>query len=93
MNKWIAVALPLLVLVLAVAGIAAQLDPAAGVARISVEELKKLVKAGSAIVIDVRTLDAYKAGHIPGSLLIPSDEIPQKAKALPKDKTLVTYCS
>jgi phage shock protein E len=93
MKKWIAVALPLLVLVLAVASVAAQNDPAAGVARISVEELKRLAKAGTVIVIDVRTLDAYKVGHIPGSLLMPSNEVTEKAKALPKDKTIVTYCS
>jgi len=93
MKKWISVALPMLVLLFAVAGVAAQVDPAAGVARISVEELKKLAKTGNVIIVDTRTVEAFKIGHIPGSVLIPNNEIPEKAKALPRGKTIVTYCT
>jgi 3-mercaptopyruvate sulfurtransferase SseA len=93
MKKWISAALPLLVLVLSLAGAAAQGDPNAGVTRIAVDELKKLVKAGTAVIVDVRSLEAYKVSHLPGSINIQVNEVPEKGKLLPKDKTLVTYCS
>ena len=93
MKKRFGIALPLLVLIFSVASVAAQGDPSAGVSRISVEELKKLIKADTVIIVDVRNVDAYKVGHIPGSVIIPSNEVAEKAKTLPKDKTIVTYCT
>ena len=40
------------------------------------------------------TADEYAAGHIPGSLLIPFDEIKVKSDQLPQDKNteIVVYC-
>ena len=32
-------------------------------------------------------------GHIPGSRLIPAGEISNHVNELPRDKTIVTYCS
>jgi 3-mercaptopyruvate sulfurtransferase SseA len=93
MKKWISAAIPLLVLGLAMAGAAAQVDPNAGVTRITVDELKKLLKAGTVILVDVRSAEGYKAGHLPGSISIPVNDVPEKSKSLPKDKTIVTYCS
>jgi rhodanese-related sulfurtransferase len=55
--------------------------------------MEKLVKEGKAVVIDVRSQDAYDAGHIPGAKLIPSGEITVRANELPKDKLIITYCS
>lgn len=43
-------------------------------------------------VIDVRMPDAYAEGHIPGAVNIPLPEIIGKLSAIPKDKTIVTYC-
>jgi|SRR5262245_23700964 len=62
--------------------------------RVKVEEAKKLVAEGKAIIIDVRGSDAYKITHIKGALDVPLDKL--KAgdfKDLPKDKLIIAYCS
>jgi len=64
-----------------------------GVRRVTVEELRAALDKGTAIVVDVRGESSYKAGHIKGSLWIPETEIAGRAKELPKDKLIVTYCS
>jgi hypothetical protein len=70
-----------------------QPTPADGVRRITVEELRLALEKGTAIVVDVRGEDSYKAGHIKGALWIPSNEIAGRTKELPKNKLIVTYCS
>lgn len=67
--------------------------PADGVRRVTVDELRAALEKGTAIVIDVRGEDQYKAGHIKGALWIPGDQIGSRAKELPKDKLIVAYCS
>ena len=62
--------------------------------RVKVEEAKKMVAEGKAIIIDVRGSDAYKMSHIKGALEVPIDKL--KAgdfKDLPKDKLIIAYCS
>jgi rhodanese-related sulfurtransferase len=61
--------------------------------RISVAEAHEAFKNGKAIFVDVRTEPAYKAGHIKGAVLIPLNEITARAGELPKDKTIILYCS
>ena len=55
---------------------------------------ERLDKGDKITVIDVRTPDEYAAGHIPGSLLIPFDEIKVKSDQLPQNKNteIVVYC-
>lgn len=85
----------MLILAVATAGLLAytQVDPNASVPRISQGDFIKLMKAGKIIVVDVRTLDGYKAGHIPSAISIPLPEIAQRWKELPRTKPIVTYCS
>jgi len=64
-----------------------------GARRVTIEELEALIKEGKAFIVDVRTQESYDAGHIPGSKLIPTAEIVDRIKELPRDKTIVTYCS
>ena len=64
-----------------------------GARRITIDELDDMMKAGTAVVIDVRTQAAYDQGHIPGSRLIPAGEIANHLGELPRDKMIVTYCS
>lgn len=61
--------------------------------RISIEELKPLVDQGAVTVIDVRSVEQYLAGHLPGSLHIPVTRIQGEIPYLPKDKPIVTYCT
>lgn len=51
------------------------------------------LKASEVLVLDVRSADAYAEGHLPTALNIPLADLPGKLVSLPKDKTIVTYCS
>jgi rhodanese-related sulfurtransferase len=42
-------------------------------------------------VIDVRGADEYAAGHIPGAVNIPADELSQRLADIPRDRPVVTY--
>ena len=61
--------------------------------RVTPEELKKMLDSGKAVVYDTRAKAAYDAEHIKGSLSMPSNEVADRAGELPKDKTLVFYCT
>ena len=64
-----------------------------GARRITIVEAQDLIKKGQAFVVDVRNQESYDSGHIPGSKLIPAGEILNHLDELPKDKTIITYCS
>ena len=64
-----------------------------GARRITIDDLEMAMKAGQVFIVDVRMQESYDAGHIPGSKLIPETEIANHLKELPRDKTIVTYCS
>jgi 3-mercaptopyruvate sulfurtransferase SseA len=70
-----------------------EITPADGARRITIDEFETLLKEGKAFVVDVRNQASYDAGHIPGARLIPSAEILNHLSELPRDKTIVTYCS
>lgn len=45
------------------------------------------------ILLDVRTPEEWAEGHIEGAILIPLDELPNRAAAeLPQDAEIVVYC-
>lgn len=67
--------------------------PNDGVNRISLAEARAAFDAGKAVIIDVRGEPSYKAGHIKGSRVIALSEIAAHAAELPKDKTIILYCS
>ena len=60
---------------------------------VSPDELDAMIKNGEAYIVDVRNQASYDIGHIPGSRLIPAGEIANHLSELPRDKTIVTYCS
>jgi 3-mercaptopyruvate sulfurtransferase SseA len=66
---------------------------ASDIRRMTTAELKDLIDKGQAFVVDVRTEASYKAGHIKGAVLIPHKTVASRMKELPRDKTIVTYCS
>jgi len=63
------------------------------VPRITVDELRARMDRGEVAVIDVRDIEAYRASHIPGALHIPLSFIDGEIPYLPRDKTLVAYCT
>ncbi len=64
-----------------------------GARRVTIEEFEALIAQGKAYVVDVRDQGSFDLAHIPDAKLIPSAEIVKHVKELPRDKTIVTYCS
>lgn len=62
--------------------------------KITAEEAKEMMEDGDVTIVDVRRSDEYEAGHIPGAILIPNEDISaQRPEALPQlDATLLVYC-
>ncbi len=56
------------------------------------EELLERAKTGTVIVLDVRPAEEYRAGHIPGAVSVPVDQLEQRLADLPADKEIVAYC-
>ena len=50
------------------------------------------VRAGDVVVIDVRPADEYAAGHLPGAVSIPLDELASRLAEIPADVEVVAYC-
>ena len=59
---------------------------------VAADELRRRVKAGEVIVLDVRPIEEYRAGHIPGALSVPLSELSARLKELPKGQAIVAYC-
>lgn len=55
-------------------------------------DLLDRVRAGEVTVLDVRPPDEYAAGHIPGAISMPVDEIERRVAELPADGEIVAYC-
>ena len=49
-------------------------------------------KDPSLLVIDVRSAEEYAAGHVPGAVNIPYDQVASRLAEIPKDKDVVLYC-
>ena len=56
------------------------------------EELLRRVRAGDAVVLDVRPTTEYTAGHIPGAVSVPLEDLEQRLGDLPGDVEVVAYC-
>jgi rhodanese-related sulfurtransferase len=54
--------------------------------------LLELVREGVVTVLDVRPVEEYKAGHIPGALSLPLKELELRLSELPRDQEIVAYC-
>lgn len=59
---------------------------------VSSDELLKRAKSGQVTVIDVRPREEYTAGHIPGALSVPLEELPGVLDELPAEQEIVAYC-
>ncbi|MFQ6170676.1 ArsR/SmtB family transcription factor [Oryzobacter sp. R7] len=56
------------------------------------EELLRRVRRGDVVVLDVRPTTEYIAGHIPGAVSVPLDELEQRLDELPDGVEIVAYC-
>jgi rhodanese-related sulfurtransferase len=62
-----------------------------GVISDNVATVKGLIDHG-ALVVDVRSDDAWNAGRLAGSVHIPLAQVQDRHSELPKDRTIVTVC-
>lgn len=59
---------------------------------VSRDELLRRVQGGDVVVLDVRPREEYQAGHIPGAVSIPVEELADKLGDIPADQEVVAYC-
>jgi rhodanese-related sulfurtransferase/DNA-binding transcriptional ArsR family regulator len=71
----------------------AYVGPAGGVEPVTREDLLRRIKNGERVVIlDVRPSEEYEAGHLPGAISIPLDELERRLAELPRRADVVAYC-
>jgi rhodanese-related sulfurtransferase len=63
-----------------------------GRAPVGLDELRERERAGDLILVDVRPEREYRAGHIPGAVNIPVEELDARLHVLPVDQEIVAYC-
>jgi rhodanese-related sulfurtransferase len=61
-------------------------------AEVSAGEAYDMYQTG-ATFIDVRTRAEWERGHIPGSRLIPLDDLPNRLDEVPRDEEIVVVCT
>jgi rhodanese-related sulfurtransferase/DNA-binding transcriptional ArsR family regulator len=54
--------------------------------------LLKKVQRGEVTVLDVRPVEEFRAGHIPGAVSIPIAELKRRLTELPRSREIVAYC-
>jgi rhodanese-related sulfurtransferase len=59
---------------------------------ITLAELRRRLREGSATVIDVRPRAEFEAGHIPGAISMPVDEVQRRMNELPRRREIIAYC-
>jgi rhodanese-related sulfurtransferase/DNA-binding transcriptional ArsR family regulator len=64
----------------------------ADVELVPMDELLRRARSKQVVILDTRPGSEYVAGHIPGAVSIPVDDLQRRLKALPKDRDYVAYC-
>jgi rhodanese-related sulfurtransferase/DNA-binding transcriptional ArsR family regulator len=59
---------------------------------VSRDELRLRVERDGVVVLDVRPVEEYRSGHIPGAVSVPLGELEQHLARLPRDVEIVAYC-
>jgi rhodanese-related sulfurtransferase/DNA-binding transcriptional ArsR family regulator len=59
---------------------------------VDARQLRRLVRAGDVVVLDVRPTGEFAAGHIAGARSIPLRELEKRLRELPKRRLIVAYC-
>jgi len=61
--------------------------------RVSLEDAKAALDAGSAIFVDVRSVEAYAGGHIAGAINIPLADLESRLAEFDSNQWIITYCT
>jgi len=59
---------------------------------VDVQTVESLRANPNVLVLDVREDTEYAGGHIPGAVLLPLGQIPNRLNDIPKDKTVIAVC-
>ena len=59
---------------------------------VSMDQLLEKLRSGAVVVLDTRPASEYAAGHIPGAISVPVEELKGRLKRLPKGREYVAYC-
>ena len=59
---------------------------------IAADELRARLEKDEVVLLDVRPLVEYKAGHLPGAISMPLNALERRLGELPPDRTVVAYC-
>lgn len=70
----------------------AYMERRGGLEAVNGDELMRRMKHGEVTILDVRPVEEYRAGHIPGALSIPVADLKAHLPDLPKDREVVAYC-
>jgi hydroxyacylglutathione hydrolase len=72
-------------------------DPAPGEEALRIEQLDARAAAArsdeGALLLDVREVSEWNAGHAPGAIHIPYEQLRERAHELPLGRPIVTYCA
>ena len=93
MKRFVLVMLAMLLLT--ACGQAKENKQEAAYVNITAEQAKEIMDSQDGyIILDTRTQAEYEESHIPGAILIPYDEIMQKAESVLTDKNqlILVYC-
>lgn len=59
---------------------------------LSREQLVRDLAEDRVVLLDVRPAEEFEAGHIPGAISIPLDELQKRSADLRRDRAIVAYC-
>ncbi|MEE1242948.1 rhodanese-like domain-containing protein [Frisingicoccus sp.] len=59
---------------------------------ISPKEVLEYIRRGNAVVIDIRSREAFLKGHIPGAVSMPYDTFDEEARILGEYEVLILCC-
>jgi len=59
---------------------------------VAMDELLRRIRSGAVVVLDTRPAHEFAAGHLPGAISVPVDDLSARLSKLPKRKEYVAYC-
>jgi rhodanese-related sulfurtransferase/DNA-binding transcriptional ArsR family regulator len=59
---------------------------------VGLDELLQRARRNEVVILDTRPTQEYRAGHIPGALSVPVDELKKRLRRLPRNKAYIAYC-
>jgi len=66
---------------------------ASDIPRVGVEEAKIAFDQGIAVIIDVRSENSFRSGHIKGAINIPEASLSSRIGELKPDEWIILYCT